>query len=198
MVEVRKLERVAQEEHRRVVADHVPVAFLGIELHREASNVTLGVSGAALARHDGEAGEQIRLLAHFGEDLGAGETGDVMRDRERAIGTRPLGMHAPLGNHFTVEMGELLQEPDVLQQLRPPGAGRQNILVVDNRAAGVGGQSFVFQEMPPWCAVKKGGESGGASRRSRSQASLREPALHRVLSPWQVRVPLRRSTPTRR
>jgi hypothetical protein len=33
MVQVGELERVAQEEHRRVVADHVPVAFLGVELH---------------------------------------------------------------------------------------------------------------------------------------------------------------------
>jgi hypothetical protein len=63
VVEVGKLQRVAQEEHRRVVADQIPVAFLGVELDGEAADVALGVGRAALAGHRGEAGEQLGLLA---------------------------------------------------------------------------------------------------------------------------------------
>jgi hypothetical protein len=39
---------------------------------------------------------------------------DVVRDGERTVGAGALGVHAPLGNHLTVEVGELLQEPDIL------------------------------------------------------------------------------------
>ena len=63
VVEVRELERVAQEEDRRVVADQVPVALLGVELDREAADVALGVGRAALAGHGGEADEEVGLLA---------------------------------------------------------------------------------------------------------------------------------------
>ena len=70
VVEVREAQRVAHEEHRRVVADHVPVAFLGVELDREAADVALGVGRAALAGDGGEAHEHLGLLADLGEELG--------------------------------------------------------------------------------------------------------------------------------
>ena len=66
VVEVGELQRVAEEEHRRVVADEVPVAFLGVELQREAADVALGVGRAALAGDGGEAGEHLGLLADLG------------------------------------------------------------------------------------------------------------------------------------
>ena len=43
--EVRELVRVADEEHRRVVAEKVPIAFSGVELERETAHVALGVRG---------------------------------------------------------------------------------------------------------------------------------------------------------
>ena len=43
MVEVRELERVSQEEHRRVIADEVPVPFLCVKLDREAADANLSV-----------------------------------------------------------------------------------------------------------------------------------------------------------
>ena len=63
MDEVGKLHRVLDEEHRDVVADQVPVAFVGVELHREAAHVARGVGRAALAEHGREAHEHRRLLA---------------------------------------------------------------------------------------------------------------------------------------
>ena len=66
VVEVGELQRVAEEEHRRVVADHVPVAFLGVELQREAADVALGVGRAALAGDGGEAGEHLASVADLG------------------------------------------------------------------------------------------------------------------------------------
>jgi hypothetical protein len=69
VVQVREFQRVAQEEHRRVVAHQVPVALLGVELDGEAADVALGIGRAALAGHGGEAHEHVGLLADFGEDF---------------------------------------------------------------------------------------------------------------------------------
>jgi hypothetical protein len=52
--EIRELQRIAQEEHRGVVADDVVVALGGAKLQREAARVAPGVWAAALAGHCGE------------------------------------------------------------------------------------------------------------------------------------------------
>ena len=58
--EVGELQRIAEEEHGRVVADHVPVAFFGVELQGEAARIALGVGRALFAADGGEAQEQSR------------------------------------------------------------------------------------------------------------------------------------------
>ena len=58
--EVGELHRVLDEEHRDVVADEVPVALVGVELHREAAHVARGVGRAALAGDGREAHEHRR------------------------------------------------------------------------------------------------------------------------------------------
>jgi hypothetical protein len=42
--EIREFARVTDEEDWSVVAGHVPVAFLGVELHCESSRVTFSIS----------------------------------------------------------------------------------------------------------------------------------------------------------
>jgi hypothetical protein len=49
-------------------------------------------------------------------------------------------VHAPLGNHLAVEVGELLEQPDVLQQGRAARAGGHGVLVVRHGGAGGGGE----------------------------------------------------------
>ena len=86
-VEVGKLQRVAVEEHRRVVAHDVPVAFSGIEAQREPADVALGVSPATLAGDSGEPGEHLAGVADLTEDFSLRVLGDVVRHAERAEGT---------------------------------------------------------------------------------------------------------------
>ena len=71
--QVGKLDRVLDEEHRDVVADQVPVAFLGVELHREAAHVARRVDRAGAAGHGREAHEHRRLLAGSCRNVGRGE-----------------------------------------------------------------------------------------------------------------------------
>jgi hypothetical protein len=140
LVQVRELAGVAQEEHGRVVAHQVPVAFLGVELEREAADVALGIGRAAFAGHGGEAGEHLGLLAHGTEEPGAGEPGDVVRDGEGAEGAGALGVHAALGNDLAVQVGQLLEQPHILHQHRAARAGGEAVLVVDHGGAEGGGQ----------------------------------------------------------
>ncbi len=87
MVEVGEFQRIAHEENRRVVADQVPVAFLGIEFQCKTANIALGIGCAALTGHGAEAHKQIGLLADCGENLGSRVLGDVMRYCKGTIST---------------------------------------------------------------------------------------------------------------
>ncbi|MNI28285.1 hypothetical protein D3C73_820570 [compost metagenome] len=114
MVKVGEFQRIAQIEYRRVVTHQIPIAFLGIKLHGETTNVTLGVGGPALTGYGGEADEHVSLLADFREDFCAGVLANVVGDGESAVGAGTFGVHAALGDHFTVEMGQFFQKPHVL------------------------------------------------------------------------------------
>ncbi len=121
--EVGEFQRIAHEEDRRVVADDVPVAFLGVEAQREAAHVALGVGGAALAGHGREAQEGLGLLADLRERLGLGVFRDVVGDGQRAIGARALGVDGALGNALAVLVRELLEQMEILHQHRAARAG---------------------------------------------------------------------------
>src|SRR6201999_3826589 len=103
MVEVGETQRIAEEEHRRIVADDVPVAVLGIELEGGAADVAFRIGRAALAGDGREAREHGRLLPDLRENLGLGVPGDVVGYREGAVGTPTLGVHAPLRDYLAVE-----------------------------------------------------------------------------------------------
>ena len=67
MHEVGELQRVLDEEHRDVVADEIEVAFLRVELRREAAHVARQIDGARAAGDRREPDEHRRL------DLGVGQ-----------------------------------------------------------------------------------------------------------------------------
>ena len=73
MHEVGKLDRVLDEEHRDVVADQIEVAFLGIELHREAAHIARCVARSGAAGHGGEADEHRRFLLGVLQERGTGQ-----------------------------------------------------------------------------------------------------------------------------
>nr|GEU28579.1 hypothetical protein [Tanacetum cinerariifolium] len=150
VVEVGELERIAEEEHGRVVAHDVPVALLGIELDGEAADVAFGIGRAALAGHGGKAHEDVGLLAHFRKQRGARVLGDVVGHRKGAVGARALGVHAALGDHFAREVRQLFQVPHVLQQDGTARAGGLGVLVVDDGRAGSGGEVLHGPSLGRW------------------------------------------------
>ena len=141
-----KLQRIAQEEDRGVVAHEVPVAGIGVELDGEAADVALGIRRAAFSGHGREAHEARGLLADLGEDRRPGVFRDVVHHGEGSEGSRSFGVHAPLGDDFAVEVGEFFEEPRVLQGYGAALSGCLNVLVVGDGPA-VFGCQFLFVHM---------------------------------------------------
>ena len=69
--EVGKLDGVLDEEDRDVVADDVPVALFGIELHRKAAHIARKVCRALVACNRREADKGGRFFAGALENVGA-------------------------------------------------------------------------------------------------------------------------------
>jgi hypothetical protein len=132
--EVRELVGIAHEKHRRVVADEIPIAFLGVEFQRKAAHVAFGISSAELAGDGGEARQHWRPGARL-QRLGLGEFRDVAADGERAVRAPALGVHGTLGDAFPLLMGKLLDELVVLQQDRSAWPRGDGALIVGDRRA---------------------------------------------------------------
>ena len=138
--EVGELHRVLDEEHRDVVADDVPVAFVGVELDGEAAHVARQVERAALAGDGREAHEHRRALAGLGERRRARDRRQVLVALEVAVRRRAARVDDPLGDALVVEVGDLLAEDEVFHQRRPAQAGLERVLVVGDGDAHVGRQ----------------------------------------------------------
>ena len=139
-VQIGEFARVAQEKHRRVIADHVPVTFFGIKLQRKAADVALGIGRAALTGNGSKAGEHFGFFTDFAEEFGAGVFCDVVGDGKRTKRARAFGVHAPLGDDFAHEVGEFFVQPQILRQQRAARPGGHGVLVIDNGRAVVHGQ----------------------------------------------------------
>ncbi len=140
--EVLELHRVADEEHRGVVADHVEVALGGVELQRESARVAPGVWAAPLARHRGEADHHLGLGAGL-EHRRLGVPADVVGHLEVAERAATLGVRLPLRDALPVEVGHLLDQVVVLQQDRAVGADGQRVFDAGYRGAGIGGRELL-------------------------------------------------------
>ena len=135
--EVLELQRVAHEEDRGVVPDHVVVALGRVELQREAARVPPGIGAAPLTRHGGEPDQRVRTgagLEHRGPGVGA----DVLRHLEVPERAAALGVRLTLGDPLAVEVRHLLDQVVVLEQDRAVGAHGERMLVALNRRAGIG------------------------------------------------------------
>lgn len=64
VIEIRKTQRITEKEDRRIVADDVPVSFLGVELDRETADVPLGVSRTALSGNRGKTNKYKGFLVN--------------------------------------------------------------------------------------------------------------------------------------
>ncbi len=134
--ETRKLQRVAQEEHRGVIADDVVIALGGVELQREAPRVAPGVWAAALTGNGGEPDHRFGCGSWL-KHCRLGERADIIGHLEAAERTRALGVRLALGHAFAIELRQLLDEVVVMQQNRSVRPDAQRMLVALYRDTGV-------------------------------------------------------------
>lgn len=135
--EAREEDRVADEEDRRVVADQIPDSVLGVELDGESARVADGVGRAALTPDGREANGDRGALSDLAEHLRSGVLLDVrVGHLEVAEGAGSLGVHHALWDALAVEVGNLVQELDILQEERASLANRLSRIFDIDRSAG--------------------------------------------------------------
>lgn len=141
---VGELDGVPDEEDPQVVADEVPVAVLGVELHREPARVPRRLGRVPPPDHrrepHGHIGPLPRLLEELGPRVPADRLVAPLPVRlEVPEGRHPTRVHHPLRDPLPVEVADLLEELVVLQRGGPPGPHRPLIpVVVDGMALPVG------------------------------------------------------------
>ena len=135
--EVGELDRVADEEHGRVVADEVVVPLFGVELEREATRVAHRVGTAELAGDGRDAREHRRALADMGQEGRARPLRHVLGHLEEAVRPGALGMDDALGHALAVEVLHPLDRVGVVQNGRALRADGQRMVVAGGRDAGV-------------------------------------------------------------
>ena len=121
-----------------VVADEIPVAVLGVELHREAARIARDLRRVAAADDGREADRERRLLALLLEQLRARVlrrrlVADLAGRLELAVADEAARVHDALGDPLAVEVADLLEEVIVLQRRRAAAADRPLRLVVGDR-----------------------------------------------------------------
>ncbi len=140
MHQVREFHRILNEEHRDVVADQIPVALVGVELHRESAHVARSVGRASLAKDGREAHEHRGLLAYLSENCGLRVFAQLAGALEEAVCRRAAGMNDALGDALMIEVCDLLAKDEILEQGRPAQPGLEGALVVAHWHALIGGQ----------------------------------------------------------
>ena len=142
VVEVGKLQRIAQKENRRVIAHQVPVAGFGIKLHSKTANIALGIGCTTLAGNSRKAYKARRFFAYLRENRCSSIGRNIVRNGECTICTCTFSVHTPFGNNFSVEVGKFLNVPGVLYRYRPANTCGLCILVIGNRPSILRSQMF--------------------------------------------------------
>jgi hypothetical protein len=121
MDKVGKLNGVLNEENRDIVPDEVPVALLGVHLHRKAPDVACKV-GRSLAPSDSRKPDEYwRSFTCALEKIGTSIRCQRIVRFEETVRSVASCMDDALGNTFMIEVKNLLPEMKVVDQCRASG-----------------------------------------------------------------------------
>ena len=128
--EVWELLWVSDEEDWGVVSDHIPVSFFSIELESETSWISFGIGRTLLTSDCGESGEHGGSLTNSVQELGLAVLGNVVGDFEVTVSTSTLSVDDSFGDSFTIEVGDFIDEVEVLEEDWAVFSSGQTVLVV--------------------------------------------------------------------
>ena len=142
--QVGEFDRVLDEEDGNIVADQIPIAFLGIEFDRKAAHIASDIGRPLAAGDGGEAAEQGRLFTNPLEDIGARQFWNRFGQLEMAMHAIAAGVDDAFRNAFMVEVEDLLPHDLVFQHRATAGVALQAVLVVGYRNPLLGGHDIVL------------------------------------------------------
>ena len=140
--EVREFGGVSQKEDWCIVGHDIPVALVCPHLHREASRVPSAVVRTRFATDCRETNSDGTFLALGTEDVCLGQVVRRICAFEVAMSATALSVHNALGNTFAIEVGEEVDQVEVLQEERSILTNALGLVWVrhgDAIAGGVGG-----------------------------------------------------------
>lgn len=115
--EVRKLGRISQEKDRSVVGNQIPVTLSGLELHRETSWITSTVVRSRLTTDSREPYCDWTLLSWL-EHVCYTQVLESLGRLVYTVSSRTLSVNDTLWDTLAVEMGEEIDEVEVLEEKR--------------------------------------------------------------------------------
>ena len=144
MDEVRKFQGIPDKKHRGIVADKIPVAFIGIEFKGKTPHVAFGIGRSPFACHRGKTGKHGSAFPDPGKQGSLRVGCNVIRNDKLAESPRPFCMDHPFRNPLPVEMSQLFQIPHITERGRPSFSGCNHVLIVCHRLTAIRGQRFFF------------------------------------------------------
>src|SRR5258705_6650561 len=130
MDQIGKLDGVLNKEHRNVIPDNVPIAFLRVKLYSEAANISRQVCRAFTAGDGREPHEGGCLLARALEDVGLGNVGKRLVILEIAMSAKAAGVNDPLGYALMIEVKNLFAKVKVFQHSGAAVADSKRVLII--------------------------------------------------------------------
>lgn len=135
MDEIRKLDRILNEEDGNVVADKVPVSLHGVELHGKTAHIPRKIGRPFVAGDGREPHEGRGLLTRPLKQIGPGMGGKGFIGLEVAMGSIATSMNHTLGDSFVIEMENLLAEMEIIHDKRAARTNSKRVLVIRYRPA---------------------------------------------------------------
>ncbi|MBA7713877.1 hypothetical protein ES703_122887 [subsurface metagenome] len=116
--EVREFQGVANKKYWGVVPDHIIVSLFGIKLHGKSPGIPFRIGRSFLTTYCRKSDKEIGILSYIGKKIGFGILTYVIGNLKIAIGSSAFSVYYPFRNTFTVEMGQFLQQVNILHQGR--------------------------------------------------------------------------------
>ena len=78
MVQIRKLQRIAQKEYRCIISYQIPVSLFSIKFNGKSANITFCIGGSALARYRRKTDKNFCFFSDLRKDSSFGIRSNIM------------------------------------------------------------------------------------------------------------------------
>ena len=130
MDDIGELDRILNEENRDIVADEIPVAFLGVELDRKTAHIARKVRRSLVSGYGREPHKHGRFFAGPLKNVGAGDLGQRFMSLKETVSPVAASMDDSFRDPLVIEMEYLFPKMKIFEKRRSAIAGAQRVLVV--------------------------------------------------------------------